>query len=382
VGTVTVAWADSTTVYWWNDARAEVRQTFNGEAVDIAIAPDGQSIALLEIVGGLPNRLWQADFIGISPLVTSENDLDGASIAQFAWEDGQTLYFNTVRFDSAVGGTPQNDLWRMDLRNTDGPEQLLPPGAGGAFTLSPDRATIAITQPGTLTPQGTPDAEGAVLLYDVDSGETEIKLGFLAVATGSPMPYFPRVAWTPDSSAFYVAVPPSDIIYGGEGDTLLWQIPRDGAAEQVGAVPASFFRPVQWSGDRSQVFYAVDTLNPNSFDLFLADADGGNPVTLGSGPFAFVWADAGDRFLWAFGDPVPGYYIGDADDPRRYTFDAPAFSPTWADDTRLAFVTRDNNDLNLNLGTLNTDGTALAVTALSPLVEPPVALDAVATDGE
>ncbi len=377
---VAVAWADSTTVYWWDDAEGDTRPTFNGEVVDVAVAPDGQSIAFLEIVDGFPNKLWQADFIGISPLLTSADDLNGASIAQFAWANGQTLYFNTVNFDSPLGGVPQNDLWRMDLSTTNGPERLLTPGAGGAFTISPDGATIAITQPGTLTPQGTPDAEGAVLFYDVATGTTEIKLGFLAVATGSPRPYYPRVAWTPDSNTLYAALPPTDIVYGEGGDTLLWDIRRDGEAAQVGAVPASFFHPVQWNADRTRLFYAADTANPGTFDLFLAGTDGSNPTPLASGPFAFVWAGVGDRFLWAFGDADPSYYIGDADEPRRYTFDTPVFNPTWADDTRLAFVTSTDDGLTMNLGTLSHDGTALAVTPLGPLTEPPVTIDAITFD--
>ena len=380
-GTITVAWADSTTGYWWNDGDRGLRPTFNGEAVDVEIAPDTQSIAFLERVDGFPNTLWQSDFVGISPLVNADTHLDGASVGQFAWVDGMTLYFNTVRFDTPLGGIPQNDLWRMALDEME-PEQLLEPGAGGAFSVSPDGQTIAVTQPGMLTAQGTPDTEGAILFYDVATGEMTLELGFLPVATASPSPYYPRVAWSPEGATLNVAIPPQSIVYGDDAATLLWQIPREGVAEQVGAVPASFFHPIRWNADRTRIFYAAETDNPNAFDLVIANADGSNPTTLATGAFAFLWAGAEDRFLWAVeGDDAPTYYIGDLADPRRYTFDAPVFNPVWADGSRLVFVTSDDDGLTMNLGTLNEGGTDLTITPLGPLTEPPIALDAVATDG-
>ncbi len=168
-------------------------------------------------------------------LVTPENiaavrpevDMQGYALRQFAWLPGKdTLVFTTYANYSgeiimSIGSfISADDLWTVDLAGR--VTNLLPPGEGGYFTLSPDGAYAVLANTETLQ------------LYNFATGETQpIILENYQLEGAGAVIFYPPVHWLPDSSAFVIAMSNSGLLQH-DGRVDVWQVTTDAAIELVG----------------------------------------------------------------------------------------------------------------------------------------------------
>jgi hypothetical protein len=340
---LTVVWGDADTLYLWQATNPTPSPLLAQRTIGASIAPTGAAVAALTGAGGVADTLWYLTPATQAVLVTSDGMLNGASIGQVAWADAVTLYFNTTRFEAPFGAIPQNDLWRVDV-TTGATTQQREPGTGGAFNISPDGRYLTLITPGRFDQNDTPAADGVIHLYDTRTDTASIVLGYQPVASGTPQPFYPVTAWTPDSSAFLVGIPPPDLLYT-PGDTLLWRVPvGEEAALRVGAIRAGFYGQPRWNADRSVLLYATPNPNDDAQTLVYAASDGANPQTIGVvGPRPlYQWAQKGQLFLW---QPDERIAVGSADFPTRYRLDDTPRHAIWAGDGRLVYTTGPGDDL-------------------------------------
>ncbi len=277
-----LVWVAEDNLFSWRNGDTEPTQIVSGGILQPFIAPHAAHIAFTRAEDGPPITLWlvNADGSDARQLVDS-NSLaltEGIFpyINQVAWLNTHTLIFNT-----ALDLAPYNDLRLLDI-NTGEIQLLLPPGEGGAFTISPDGQWIAVAYHGSYGSQ-----DGRVRLITSDGSRQFDLLTFAGVSTGSEYRFYPQILWEADSTALRIALPNPDLIYDEAAAplTTLWRLTTDGNAEQIGAVPSSFFGLPQWSSDSHYLTYMQRVGEPadNQFNLILAEGDGTNPITYASG---------------------------------------------------------------------------------------------------
>ncbi|MEO0562555.1 MAG: LpqB family beta-propeller domain-containing protein, partial [Chloroflexota bacterium] len=363
------AWADGDTVYAWDNVSLE-RTTLALTQVDgivsgLRLSPDGERVAMLSGADGSPAQLRVLPLDG-DPIYFAE---PGVLLRAVGWASDDTLYFNTAVNEPPLALREQDDLWRLTV-SSGVVEQVLEPGAGGAFRISPDGAFIAMSTAGTFAQDGTPDAEGVIRLYDTTTDTAEIALAFFPVATGSPVAFYPTFSWSPDSDAVFVAIPPVDGVYSdGEEDTLLWRLGVDGSTLQTGAVPASYFAPPRWNGDQTRLLYgAQDEFGMTPF--VIAEGDGAAPDVLATGPgLRFRWAPSGERFLWRT-DQSNGTFIGTPADPQRHalTLSPDIIQAQWIGPDALVRAVAGDDSIELeHVTVLDTEGGTLLYEGIATL---------------
>jgi Tol biopolymer transport system component len=338
-----VVWVEQDNLFAWTQESAS-KQLASGSVVRAYIAPDGERIAFTRGTDGRAESLWVVNFDASDPqeLVSSstlQSAADNVSvIADVAWLDASTLYFNTIQTGS-LGLQYQNDLWRVNI-DTGQSNRLLAPGDGGAFTFSPDARHIAIIFPGTYG-----ETDGRIHLSDIATTEAQNSFSFTGVSTGAEYPFYPEVFWEPDSNALLVAIPDQDLIYadGGGSSVALWRLGIDGSQEQIGSVNASFFGLPRWSGDATKMLFLrrVGDRGGNEFNLMIADANGENAVEYASDEAGSIglpaWIPGSTQFMYPQGEPGT-YWLGSPDAPS-HRLSEQIFSPKFVGQTGVVFTT-------------------------------------------
>jgi WD40 repeat protein len=347
-----VAWVENGNLFARTGEDDSVQLTTTGDALIPYLSPDGRYIAYLHGEAGLATELSLVDRSDgkVRDLVISKNLSAGANdlllISQLDWLNDSTLYLNTAQ-NTSFGQDHRDDLWRINLE-TGEVTMLLPPGEGGAFSISPDQKWIAVISAGTY------DHEDAhIRLMDAATGGLQEILSFPAVSTGSEYRFYPQIIWKTDSSAFRAAIPDRDLIYDelNRPPVVLWQFGVDGSAEKIGSVPASFFGLPSWSDDRQHLTYLrrAGKLTDNQFNLFLADGDGDNPVKYASGEAGSlglpIWLPNSTQFMYAQGEPGT-YWLGSPDaQPVRLA--EQMFNPAFLADGQIIYVSAPTSPFEL-----------------------------------
>ena len=207
------AWVDGGDLFI-RQGEDERKLLATGEVIRPYIAPDGKQIAFTRGQGGLPETLWITDVDGqavreLAGIESLAGEGETVLIGQVAWLDESTLYFNTAHLGS-LGPERQDDLWRVNLQ-TGEVLLLLPPGEGGAFSISPDRQHIALIQAGLYE-----ETQGNIRFMDTQTDVLQEVLSFDAVSTGAEYRFYPEVFWEADSRAIRIAIPDQDLIYAEE----------------------------------------------------------------------------------------------------------------------------------------------------------------------
>jgi hypothetical protein len=268
--------------------------------------------------------LWAAAVDGSNAWEVASAERIGAvqavqpALLELHWLDASILYFNTARIaENALN--PQNDLWRANIRTRE-VNQLLPPGEGGAISISPDGGQIALVYPGTYGVQ-----DGRIRVIDPLAQARDDLFFFTGVSTGANYPYFTPVYWSSEGDALLLAVPDKDLIYGDDGTTpvRLWRLTlRNRDREVLGAVPASFFGLPRWSADLSRLLYLrrLPSEANNEFELIIASQDGSNPARYDTGligTFGLAdWLPDSTTFAYVNGEPGQ-VVIGQPGGPRQ-----------------------------------------------------------------
>ncbi len=356
-----IAWAADGDLAVWRSGDDLPRRIASGGVIRPLLAPDGASVAYLRGPQGDPRSLWISDTAGATErqiVDTSALADDGETrrLSQVVWSpDGRTIYFTTLNGDGLHMGDA-DDLWRVDPRGG-APERLLADGHGGLIAPSPDGTTLALASAGEYDA-----ASGAITLYIPATGEHRRALEFPAVATGSEQRWHSDPRWLPDGSGLLVAVPPADLVYGGEGDlaTALWSIPLDGEARQIGQIEADFFGLPMFSADGAHVAYFARRTAPDqtAFQLMIAAQDGSSSAIYAEGGLDALtlaaWLPQGDRFLYGSGAPGEWWRGQPGAEPSRFPSAETSITDiVWADPNTYVFSTHGEDGFTLSFGLLD-----------------------------
>jgi dipeptidyl aminopeptidase/acylaminoacyl peptidase len=186
---------------------------------------------------------------GLPPPPPETSDVTRA-IHDIAWSpDGTRLVFNTWRtgvdltVPQAMWLEEADDLWQVAAESAE-VRELLPPGAGGYFTLSPDGEWLALTT--SACRRDSTEVTIAVARADGTGKRDVIHFRGSSLCVGAP-DAFPR--WMPDSRHFLVAILTQslagtpDAVEDGT-DIAIYRVSVDGGLERVGRV-----RPWIFHGD-------------------------------------------------------------------------------------------------------------------------------------
>lgn len=350
-----VVWVEGGRLLVWQEQDTTPRTLASGDVIDAFIAPGGASVAYRHGDGShLPTMLTVIAADGSDEaLLVDQSAFNAAGralyIANVAWGDSRTLYFNTTQ-QARLGLNPQDDLWRVSL-DTGDVEQLFAEGEGGAFSISPDGAYLAVVQAGTYG-----DAEGRIRLLNLDSGAERELLTFASVSTAADYAFYPQVFWVDDG--LYVPIPDPDLIYN-ESDpppTALWYLSLDGAPEQVGTVSASFFGQPRWSDDGAYLLYLqrAGRAASNTFHLVVASGDGSNPAPYETGNIDALylpdWLPGAHRFVYSRGEPGV-FYVG-APEASPARLPEIAYSPAFVDSRTFVYAASPTDAFDLRYARL------------------------------
>lgn len=307
---LTVTYLNNGTLNLWREGDAAPRTIASNASPPVALSPDGEHVAFTRGQEGQPQTLWVASTSTSRELeLVSPGDIPGqrsarAMINDIRWLDATTLYFNS--YQSYEWGYQQdNNLYRVEIGTPTAPASdpmlILPPGAGGAFSFSPDRQHLAAVYPGQYDTES-----GRILILDPLGNEVNTALEFQAVSTASEVPFYPPMSWTPDSSAVRVPIPDRDLVYepAVAPPVELWHLPVEGEARILGYAPAAFDGLPRWSLYTGTMLYAQPSTAIALYNLFIADADGANAQPYADGGAEILnaqWLDDEARFVFARG---------------------------------------------------------------------------------
>ncbi len=359
-----VAWVEAGDLFVWRSSHPQPHRIASGAAIRPLIAPDGAWIAYLRGPGGDPRTLWISDTPGANErqIVNAENlpDTDGERrLNQLVWSaDSAAIYFNTIT-GSGMEAHPADDLWRVDVA-TGSTERLLPAGSGGMITLSADGTMLALTSTGVYSTDGEMAVPGRITLYTLADGSARVILEFPAVATASQSRWYPALRWLPDSSRIYTAIPAADLVYG-EGPTVLWSLPVDGAAEQFGTVDADYFGLPTFSADGAWITYIQRRTTPDQMlvTLMLAESDGSNAVEYVQGAPGTLsppaWLPGSAQFYFSHGAEGKRWLGGPGTEPVFFPVIPvlPAMELIWADPTTYVFTAPTESGYALYFGLMD-----------------------------
>jgi hypothetical protein len=248
-------------------------------------------------------------------------------------------------------------------------ERLLADGEGGAIALSPDGEHLGLASAGEYTQPGEPlRTPGRVVFYTLATRERRIALEFAPVATASERRWSPGLPWMPDSSGVHVAIPPADLVYGGNGPmTALWWLPVAEDAIQMGQVDADFFGLPAFSADGAWIAYLQRRTTPDqgTITLRVARSDGADAAVYLEGPVGTLtlpeWLPGSARFVLVNGAPGTRWIGGPGGTPVRFPAEGVTVDEiTWAGEGTYVFSTSTGQAFTLHWGHL--DGSTLPQT--------------------
>lgn len=275
--TTRLVYADLATL-WAIDGANGVRQLAADELLNTPIISSDGSYVVYRVVRADYMELWGIPWVeGRAQLLLNERELPkdglGASyserrIQDVRWIPGRlALALNIVRVPSprAPQALPQVELWELDVET--GALRLLASLGRAMWPLyAPDGSQFALLEYGTET-----DPLGQLSLLTADGSNARRVLSF--PASPAKLSYDTQVAWLPDSSAFWLALPGSDLPAAGQyNGTALYRVTAAGQAQEAGFVDAY---QVAWSPDGTRMAYlriTSDTVADG--ELYLAGADG------------------------------------------------------------------------------------------------------------
>ena len=355
-----VVYAKEDVVYLWQDGTARSLTNPGSAVFDVILSDDGQWLAYTRQVDDLRQEIWavrtdsaakdgtllvsNADFAAIDPtaLAVLPYKID--------WVPGShILAFNTHQVFEGPGVAPYDDL---HLINVDTFERRTPflAGEGGDFYFSPDGMQVALSTPTQVD------------LANLDgSNRRNAVLTFEMVLTFSEYMLYPELAWAPDSSAVWAAIPPHDALAQPAQPSTLWSIPADGSpatrlAEFYTAPILGFDLPI--SAQAGRVAYMAEIgEQPNAqIELHLLGLDGSADETIHTAAYIrfLGWSPGGQRYAASVGNSQ-AFYLGEVGGSFVPAPGAPAgvSSLKWLDEERYIYVQTSDSGATLFSGSLS-----------------------------
>ncbi len=299
------------------------------------LAPDGQYVVYRTVEDDRA-MLWGMPWHDGKPrLLLDEAQLPKEKLApqhtarriqDISWVPGQrtlALTLVAVPAPEAPDALPKTELWTLEVE-TGALRYVADMGRAYWPFYAPDGQRFALLAYGTED-----DPQGQLILINADGSNPRVALTF--PAGPAKLSYETQVAWLPDSSGLWLAIPTADLPEPGAlNGTRLYLILASGQSQEVALLDAY---QVAWSPDSTQLAYLRFTDDQTGEgELHLADADGSydelyaavqNPAFLG-------WSPAGTYFLYQDNDQI---YLGAAGRaPVGLGSAISLFDPRWVSD--------------------------------------------------
>ena len=355
------AYADLNSL-WAVDRDGGLRQVAQARGINTPqLSPDQQWIAY-RVFSDKGIQLWAVRWQGGEPKLL----LDDASLptdrlpagytrrafSDTRWgPDSKTLSINlSLVPDPEKPLQPVLELWLLNVETGDlkYANQL---GRAWRPFYSPDGRQYLTVAYGTEE-----DPEGAVTVYDTANGKATTALTF--PASPGKLGYDSQIAWAPNGSAAWVAIPTAD---NGQpvppNGAKLYRISGSGQTTEVNDIDAY---QVYWSPDGERMAYTrfiSDTFTTS--ELYLANADGSNPelyATMTDGQF-ISWSPTGQRFLYQ--DNYQIFAGGSGEQPVRLANGVSLVGPRWVSDDQVMAYHDLGNGWLLVLKNVNGDAAGL-----------------------
>jgi hypothetical protein len=348
-------------VFIWTESDGSVQVTQSGSIYDLRLSPDGNYLAFLRLidfeqvelhlvnVDGSEDRLL-VDIQTLEELVPGDEPV---GIFSFEWHpEGGYLAFNT----HIIGyGLLTNDDLHLVNVETGSITTLLPSGQGGEFYYSPDGSQIALVTSGDYM-----DLPGKISLVNADgSNRRDSLVTFPSVLTYSEVPFYPPLAWSPDSDFVLVAIPSEDPLTA-DATISLWRISANGTeAIELFTINTSFFLsglPV-FSPDLTQVAYLQQVGQPDEpwFYLHIVRLDDLEDMLYFEGLVEdFSWILSTERLVFVSGDAT--LIVGSLSEPPVPT-DLPwNHSLVWVDSQSYLLVELNTTNQEYEVNRYTLDG--------------------------
>ncbi|MFM8321606.1 MAG: TolB family protein [Chloroflexota bacterium] len=379
-GSLQVAYIKDGDLWLWAGGERR-RLTNQPPVIGPQLSADGQWIAFRRPADNFHDELWVARSDGTDERrLVSVADLDaigggyrdpGAAAInpqRYAWIGGShRLAFNTRQVYNGPGIGLLDDFHIVDA-GSGALQNVLLPGWGGEFVLSPDAAQVALAQ------------ADAIYLANLDGSGYRQVFSYSPVATYSEYRYYAAPVWTPDGSLLRLALPPADPLAEPRQPTGLWQLSAGGGdAVQQGSLPAApFFEfsqdfgpPVSYSPDLARLAYLRERGSgaESTRQLVIAGFDGqGEQVAAEDRLLRFFgWAPGGERFAFTQGE-LQELHLGRPGGDSQPALAAPyaVHDLRWVDEARLLVVQQQADGFYLLL--IDLQG---GLSVLDVLSEPP-----------
>lgn len=327
----------------------------SGEIELLSFSEDGAWLAFTHRVDEYNVELWgiSLDGSGARALVTVEDlalaltdeppDPLGVEPTAVQWIPGtHTLAYDVQPVYDGLWIYVQDEVRTVDA-DSGQHDVLLPAGRGGQLLFSPDGARMAIATPERLR-------------IATASGESirDADVDYQAIGFGE-FYFFPRLAWTPDSSELILAQPADDAA-NQDTTVVVWRVPADGSpavrlSEFTGFGPSIAFSPnLEW------VAYWRAEPQSNFRGLHLARVDGTVDLLYDAGHLLefLSWGPDSLHFAYVFGEGQGGRtpQLGHlCQDPVRLSQDVFPLGLTWLDASRFLFRREESDFVELHLGT-------------------------------
>lgn len=248
---------------------------------------------------------------------------------------------------------PRTELWTLDIE-TGALRYVVDMGRAYRPYYAPDGKRFALLEYGTEA-----DPQGRLTLFDTDGGHPRVALIF--PASPAKLSYETQLAWLPDSSALWLAIPAADPPTAGAlNSTKLYLVLAGGQAQKIGSLDAY---QVAWAPKGVQLAYLrITDDETGEGELYLADADGANSQLYAAVQNAALlgWSPDGTYFLYQDNYQI---YLGAAGrTPIRLGTAAGFFSPHWVSDAQ--FVSLRQVDGGWLLTLQGVDGSAYGLMPL------------------
>ncbi|NDJ84686.1 MAG: hypothetical protein GYB66_02265 [Chloroflexi bacterium] len=298
---IVVVWLVDGTL-WSGQVDGEAQQIAGPDVLAVSRSPDGRYVAYITAgLDRLAHDITDAELVvldlstgeqvtSIGSESLSAGNLEDYLVLEFstpAWAANEAVLFNTqVLVEGPPGIVNRYDIQRLGL---DGAvNELVPAGDGGVLIPNPSHQLMAVVQPGIYS---DPTAPGSVRFFNSQSGEfLPPAYSFDAVATGSEVPWLPRITWHHSQPQIGFAIPDPDLLYTPEAapETKICRMSVETEANCQQLAVGYPAQPV-WNMDLTRlVFTRTDAAAPNSRQVVVASPDS---TVLTESPVLDTWPE-------------------------------------------------------------------------------------------
>lgn len=290
-------------LWYREEGQSPVQLTSQGDAYLVALSDDFSQVAYARELDLSSRELWtiNTDGSGARVLVDSASfkemiiyadDLTGAP-HQLDWvPETDLVIFSTHLVDEYPGMLPNHELLTVDASSRT-ITVLAEIEYGGKFSISPNGGQVAMVLPDRIS------------LVNTDGSDLRKLFSFPYIYTESEWWYYPPQAWTLDSTAVRVIIPPQYPMFNTDIPTQIIHLPADGSSSrtvsEMLAIPV-FYAESILSPDARQLAYVGpgSSENPGAGILYTSAVNGSGTEAYDEGQIIlYAWSPDNRHFLYS-----------------------------------------------------------------------------------